>query len=381
MLQDFSAPRFLREHWQRKPLLLRGALPRFRAPIDGDELAGLACEEDVESRLVQGALGEGWRLQHGPFEEAAFDDLPDRDWTLLVQDVDKLVPEVARLLAHFRFLPDWRLDDIMVSFSAPGGSVGPHTDRYDVFLLQAQGKRRWQWSEHFDPALEPDCDLKILRRFVPEREEILRPGDILYLPPGVAHYGVALEAGLTFSIGLRSPDGRQLVAEVAQTLLERLPAEPMGVADPGRDETEDPFALEARDLERLRKVVREQLRLGDEELDDSLARLLTQPKPQLAPRAAAEVPSLRELAAQLATGATWCRAPGSRFTHLERGGRVCLFIGGSKFEAAPATLAWIRPLLCAELGAEVELGRAPDQGALHLLHELLALGLVEPSAD
>jgi 50S ribosomal protein L16 3-hydroxylase len=185
---------FLREYWQKEPLLLRTAFPDFEPQLDPDDIAGLACDEHAESRLIAGSFAEGsWTLRHGPFDEGDFAALPARDWTLLVQDVEKHYPPLRRLLARFDFLPDWRIDDLMVSVAGPGGSVGPHVDQYDVFLLQAAGRRRWQIARSFDPALLPGCELNVLRRFEPELEWDLQPGDVLYLPPGVAHHGIALE--------------------------------------------------------------------------------------------------------------------------------------------------------------------------------------------
>ena len=141
ILGEITADEFLAEYWQKKPLLIRNAIPNFIAPIEGDDLAGLSLEEEVESRLV---IGDDWQLEHGPFEESRFETLPDRNWTLLVQGVDLWIPEVADLLKSFDFLPAWRVDDIMVSYAEDGGNVGPHFDYYDVFLLQGSGQRHWQ---------------------------------------------------------------------------------------------------------------------------------------------------------------------------------------------------------------------------------------------
>lgn len=211
-----DASRFLAEYWQRRPLLLRAALPDFRCPLSADELAGLACEPQVESRLVleRGIRGP-WELRHGPFDADSFATLPESHWTLLVQDVDKHLPEVAALLRAFAFIPDWRLDDIMISYAADQGSVGPHLDQYDVFLIQAEGRRRWRIDagEAPDPRCIPGLDLGILERFEPTDDWILVPGDILYLPPGVPHWGIAEGECMTWSVGLRAPAWRELAAD------------------------------------------------------------------------------------------------------------------------------------------------------------------------
>jgi 50S ribosomal protein L16 3-hydroxylase len=233
-ISGLTPDRFLRDYWQRKPLLLRQAFPGFEPELDADDIAGLACDEMAESRLITGRYPErAWSLRYGPFGEADFAALPERDWTLLVQDVEKHYPPLRRLLAAFDFLPCWRIDDLMVSVAGPGGSVGPHVDQYDVFLLQAGGRRRWQIAEHFDPELEPDCDLKVLRHFAAEQEWILEPGDMLYLPPGVAHFGTAVEAPvgnsppavasrsapcMTWSVGMRAPSAADLLQSFGEWL-------------------------------------------------------------------------------------------------------------------------------------------------------------------
>ena len=192
MLGDLSADAFLQRYWQKKPLLIRNALANYQSPISADELAGLALESEVESRLVE-THGMDWSLKHGPFNEDDFLGLPEQDWTLLVQGVDLWVPEVQALLSKFAFLPPWRVDDVMVSFACPGGSVGPHFDQYDVFLLQVEGQRRWQIGGECssNTPLRDDSPLRILKEFEAEEEWLLEPGDMLYLPPGVAHWGVA----------------------------------------------------------------------------------------------------------------------------------------------------------------------------------------------
>jgi 50S ribosomal protein L16 3-hydroxylase len=185
-------------------------------------VAGLACDELAESRLVTGVYpAHDWRLQYGPFEESDLIQLPESSWTLLVQDVEKHYPPLRRLFDAFSFLPRWRIDDLMISVAGAEGSVGPHVDQYDVFLLQASGRRSWAIAENFDPGLLPDCELNVLRHFDSEREWILEPGDMLYLPPGVAHHGVALETGMTWSIGTRAPSQADLLQALGEWLADR----------------------------------------------------------------------------------------------------------------------------------------------------------------
>ena len=217
---EVGVDEFLQEYWQQKPLLIRQALPGYISPISPDELAGLALEEEVESRLVEGG-SNNWSLRHGPLTEQDFLDLPEQDWTLLVQAVDLWVPQMQQLLERFEFLPPWRLDDVMVSFACPGGSVGPHFDQYDVFLLQVEGTRRWQIGGHCDgnTPLKADCPMRVLESFSSQQEWLLEPGDMLYLPPGMAHWGVAETECLTYSIGFRSPSIADLLGDLAVEMM------------------------------------------------------------------------------------------------------------------------------------------------------------------
>ncbi|NND56001.1 MAG: cupin domain-containing protein [Xanthomonadales bacterium] len=214
-----SPDQFLAEYWQKKPLLLRQALPNFIPDLDANDIAGLACDELAEARLITGEYPEhNWQLKYGPFAEEDFRVLPQDHWTLLVQDVEKHYPPLQTLLDQFAFLPSWRIDDLMVSVAGPGGSVGPHVDQYDVFLLQADGTRRWEIAELFNGALLPDCELNVLREFVPQQEWLLQPGDLLYLPPGVAHHGVAQGPCMTWSIGMRAPGKADLYQSLGEWL-------------------------------------------------------------------------------------------------------------------------------------------------------------------
>lgn len=209
LLGGLSVEEFLGKYWQKEPLLIRQAFPGYQCPITPEELAGLACEEDVESRLIMEQGGATpWQVEYGPFAEERFTTLPATHWTVLVQEINKHVPEFALLQDRFNFLPNWRLDDVMVSYAPEHGSVGPHADNYDVFLIQGTGHRRWQINrqEPTDDDLLPDLPLKIMKNFVAEEEWVLEPGDMLYLPPGVAHHGVALDNDcITISVGYRAP--------------------------------------------------------------------------------------------------------------------------------------------------------------------------------
>jgi 50S ribosomal protein L16 3-hydroxylase len=239
------AARFLRDYWQKAPLLVRHAFPGYVAPLAPEDLAGLACEEAALSRLVQhDRSSDAWRVRSGPFDEAEFPALGTRDWTLLVQDMDKWDADVRALLERFRFLPAWRVDDVMASFATPGGSVGAHVDQYDVFLLQAQGQRRWQIDARADAprGFRDDVELKLLERFAPTHDWVLAPGDMLYLPPGVPHHGEAVDACMTFSIGMRAPAQAELLVDLAETVAATLPEE-RRYTDPDLAPAVDPWEI------------------------------------------------------------------------------------------------------------------------------------------
>lgn len=223
-----SVDEFLAKYWQKKPLLIRDAFADIQSPITAEELAGLACEEHVNARLVIEKHGsKPWELEFGPFEEERFSELPESNWTLLVSDVEKHLPDTKSLIKAFRFIPDWRIDDLMISYAPPGGSVGAHTDAYDVFLLQLSGQRLWKISENFDEETLSDTDLCILKNFTAEQELLLNPGDMLYLPPNVAHHGIALESKdtdgneihcMTASIGFRAPSLKAMTSDFVHYL-------------------------------------------------------------------------------------------------------------------------------------------------------------------
>jgi len=221
LLGGLTGEKFLSQFWQRKPLLVREAISNFKGAVQAPELFALATRPDMESRIVERRRGE-WRVREGPFSRSELARLPQSDWTLLVQGLNLEVPDADALLRMFRFLPHARLDDVMVSYAAAGGGVGPHFDSYDVFLLQGPGRRRWGIGKRYDPELEPGASLKILRRFNAEKEWLLHPGDMLYLPPGWAHEGVALEPCFTYSIGFRAPSSGAIAREFLGFLQERV---------------------------------------------------------------------------------------------------------------------------------------------------------------
>lgn len=373
LLGGLTAREFLRDYWQKKPLLVRQAIPDFESPISPDELAGLALEEEVESRLVIEHGERPWELQRGPFNEDTFQDLPERDWTLLVQAVDQFVPEVAELLEDFKFLPKWRIDDLMISFAAPGGGVGPHFDNYDVFLLQAHGHRRWQIGQmcDSDSPLLPHADLKILAEFEPTDEWVLEPGDMLYLPPRLAHNGIAEDDCMTYSVGFRAPSAAEVLTHFTDFLGQFLPDEER-YSDADIQPSEDPNQIQRDALERLKALLNEHM--SDERLLMTwFGQFMTEPKyPELV--AGIEIEEEDFLGA-LEDGAILIRNPSARMAWSEVGEDLVLFASGQS-RLVSTSMRELLKLICSADALHVEnLGvwLADDEGRT-LLWELVKQG-------
>ena len=283
LLGGMSPGQFMRRHWQKRPLLIRQAIPGFTGALQPAELFALAALEDVESRLVVGPAGPSqWKLRHGPFTRRALPALARPGWTLLVQGVDLHMDPAHDLLQRFRFVPDARLDDLMVSYASDAGGVGPHFDSYDVFLLQARGRRRWRIGRQKDLSLVPNAPLKILSHFEPEQQFDLDPGDMLYLPPRYAHDGLALGPCMTYSVGFKAPRRGALAADLLQRLAEGVEEElgdamyadlrQSAVAEPAAI----PGALNAFARAALNRVLRQPAAI-----DQVLGELLTEPKAEV----------------------------------------------------------------------------------------------------
>ena len=210
--KDLPQEAFFAEYWQKKPYLFRQAIDPDCLTFPAEELAGLSLESEIESRIIIQSEDDEYALHHGPFAEEFFGDLPENKWTLLVQDCDKWIDDVSNVLNAFDFLPSWRLDDIMISYASTGGSVGPHTDNYDVFLIQSSGQRHWQLDANAKETFREHPQLKLLAEFKTTDEWTLEPGDVLYLPPKLAHWGVALDDQcMTWSVGMRGPSSEEIL--------------------------------------------------------------------------------------------------------------------------------------------------------------------------
>ena len=350
------AQEFLRDYWQKKPLVIRQAFAGFECPVSADELAGLACEDAVESRIViEDDNGKPWQLHNGPFEPERFSKLPDSHWTLLVQGLDHWVPDFADLLDEFRFVPNWRLDDIMASYAPKGGSVGPHYDQYDVFLLQAEGHRRWTFGGHCDhasPRVE-GTPLRILSSWDGEETVTLAPGDMLYLPPGVGHHGVAEDDCITLSIGFRAPTVDDVLTGFTDFLCSRSDASEH-LDDPDLKVQDNPGAIGPDVIHRLDHLIRDQLS-DQRQLALWFGQYSTAPK-SLEIVVPAEEPVTPELLGELIAAGNPLRwNEGSRFAYHDFEDETALFVDGEQFllrgDARP-----LAPLLCASA--------RPDMGAL-----------------
>lgn len=343
VLGGLTAQQFLRDYWQKKPLLIRQAFPDFQNPLEPDELAGLALEDEVESRIVLEQGDQPWELRRGPFNEDTFASLPARDWTLLVQAVDQFVPEVNSLLEPFRFLPTWRIDDVMVSYAAPGGGVGPHFDNYDVFLLQGHGRRTWklgQMCDHQSPLL-PHTDLRILDGFEQSDEFTLEPGDMLYLPPRLAHYGIAVDECMTYSVGFRAPSASEVLTHFTDFLGQFIPDEER-YSDADALPAVDPGMIQQDALVRLKALIAQHMN-DDHLLLTWFGQFMTEPRyPELV---TGEALPPQELLDALAEGAILIRNPSARLAWAEMDGYVTLFASGQSRLLAPE-LRELLKLLC-----------------------------------
>ncbi len=374
LLGGISPDIFLRDYWQKKPLLIRQAFPALENPLSPDELAGLALEDEVESRIVLTHGATPWELRRGPFTEEDFKTLPEQDWTLLVQAVDQFVPDVAELMKAFSFLPSWRLDDIMISYATPGGSVGPHYDNYDVFLLQSHGRRRWKIGQHCDdqsPLLDHP-DLRILSHFEEQQEWVLEPGDMLYIPPGVAHHGIAEDECMTCSIGFRAPSHQDILLHYTDFLSQYL-ADSQRYGDPDAKPVAHPAAIDDQSIERLQHIM---LKLVNDKaaLATWFGRHMTEPRyPELIQSQELPAGTLLE---ELQNGYGLLRNPSARLAYRVDSDEHLLLFASGEHCLLPATLLPLVQLVCKNdyFDSETLLGWQTDDEAWTLLEQLLAKG-------
>lgn len=326
-ITQFNPDHFLATYWQKKPVIIRQLLPNFDDPLDEHELASLAMEEDVDSRIIA-QTDSGWTLQHGPFEE--FESVCTGKWTLMAQGVDRYFPEGSSLMEAFNFIPYWRMDDLMVSFAVEGAGVGPHTDQYDVFLVQGKGSRHWQVGDN-KPYQEtfPTKGLCQIEGFAPIGETVLQPGDVLYVPPGWAHDGVALSPCLTFSVGFRAPD-QSLAVDVLDDIFNSGDVKPERYQDPQLSVSDSPGLVSQEALNNLTGLIEKTLQ--SEQWQSYLVRHLSN---QQLYREVRDVQlSVDEFTAILANGGEFQRLPACRplFTEPKDGADLfTIYIDGNGY--------------------------------------------------
>lgn len=359
---------FLARHWQSKPLLIRQAINKFKPPISSHQLAGLAMEDAVESRIIQ-ASANSWQLSHGPFTHTDYQR--DDPWTLLVQAVDHYIPEVAELRRLVDFIPQWRVDDVMVSYAVDGGSVGPHYDNYDVFLLQGEGKRLWKVGQFCDSesALLPHDELRILSLFECEEEFLLEPGDMLYIPPGVAHWGIAQGECTTFSIGFRAPRVNDIVSRFADELLESIDSEQF-YSDARLEPASRPGEIRPRDLERVQAQL--QAALDQAAGDHWFGELVTEPRYELMP----DDDDLAEARAELRDGCNLVElSPAAKLAWQQEAEGLVVFANGEAEQFSTDTLPVIMEL-CGNWRLESDLlaDALANPESMALLDHLLITG-------
>ena len=311
LLNNLTPSQFLAEYWQKKPLLIKNAIPNFEGLLSPEELAGLACEDDVQSRIVEYIKGK-WHAHHGPFDDDDFAKLPDQpskehNWTLLVQSVNHYLPEASSLLQQFNFIPHARLDDLMVSYAPDGGGVGPHFDSYDVFLLQGQGKRLWRISAQSDLTLVEGAPLRILKNFDTVQEWLLEAGDMLYLPPHLAHWGIAVSDNgkdcMTYSIGFRAPKNQELATEFLGFLQDKFNQEQIVLDGIYQDAD---LTLQIHPAEISKKMIisvsknLQKIKWTDEMVSEFIGTYLSEPKPDVVFEANKKI-TLRAFSEKLST--------------------------------------------------------------------------------
>ncbi len=347
-LGDITIETFLANYWQKKPLLIKNLFPGYECPLDHNDLAGLSLEDEVESRIVfEEYQGKPWQVLQGPFEADFLENLPEEKWTLLIQGLDHWAPEIADLLDQFRFIPNWRIDDIMASFAPIGGSVGPHYDQYDVFLLQAVGTRKWQ--------VGPTCDLstprvngtplRIIKDMQVTEEWILEPGDALYLPPAYAHNGVALEHSITLSVGFRSPTQAEMLSSLADHWCEQVGSE-QHLKDTTTASSANPGLISEDIIDHVKQQLLTLIQ-DDKQIKRWFGSFVTNPKHEGIVEPVAEdeqitPDELQELALVPEVSFRWNE--GSRFSYLASEECIILSVDGTSFSVELRAIEWVKAL-------------------------------------
>ncbi|MES0327268.1 MAG: cupin domain-containing protein [Gammaproteobacteria bacterium] len=373
-LGNISQKTFMEKYWQKKPLLVRQAFPDFESPISADELAGIACEEEVNSRIVMEKDGEHpWFPMFGPMSEEIYSSMPETHWSLIVNDLEKYLPELSWIVDRFRFIPEWRLDDLMISYAADQGSVGPHIDLYDVFILQGQGQRRWQINTQ--PVAKDNqvkgTPLRIQNNFQAEEEWIVEPGDMLYMPPGVSHHGVSLGESLSYSIGFRATSHADLVNEFIGHITQNLSPK-LTYQDPDQRIQQHPNEIQQDALKRVTEIFKEYLQPDHPELQRWFGCFSSDTKTSIDTQPEDEINSIEELKELTSTGAL-SRHPASRFAFAQNPENTLLFIDGEDYEVTPDFAKSLCKLRQIDLDELIEIA---NKNELSLITELYNQGKI-----
>lgn len=373
---------FLSEYWQKKPLLIRNAMQDVATPVAADVLAGLACEEEVESRIViQDKSTKLWELKHGPFSEKTFSTLPPTHWTLLVQAVDHWIPEAAEFLELFTFIPRWRIDDLMMSYANDGGGVGPHFDNYDVFLVQTNGKRKWEVGELYDEnsSLIENLPVSILSDFKAVDSWVLEPGDILYVPPGYGHNGIAIgDDCVTCSVGFRAPSHSEILREYTDHVSEAI-SDALRYNDADLAPQINKGEISKQALDKVQAILQQYIEDTDS-VNNWFGSYMTTPKysqtndlsPDESNDASNNLYSLENVTKHLATGGQLIRNESSRFAYISKAGDHNLYVDGKCISSANDANQLIETL-CSEIKLNSEMFSQTDNN-MSLLLELLQRG-------
>ncbi len=370
-LGEMPCDQFLAEYWQKKPLLIRNALPNVSSPVSAEILAGLACEGEIESRIViQHQSEKGWELKHGPFKESDFSTLPNSNWTLLVQTVDQWNLEAAKFLELFTFIPRWRIDDLMISYACDGGGVGPHFDNYDVFLVQTSGKRKWEIGGIYneDAPLLENLPVSILSGFSATESWVLEPGDILYIPPGFAHNGIAEGNDcITCSVGFRAPSHSEILREYTDFIGENL-SEAMRYEDPDLLAQKNTGEISAQTIEKIQHILQKYTE-DKESISNWFGHYITTPKYSQEPE---KTYTLDDLKMHLNSGNFIIRNENSRFAFVSKDNNFILFVDGESFDKSSDLNPLIKTL-CAQIKLSKQDITQTDEN-LNLLLKLLQRG-------
>ena len=347
---DLSVEKFLSNYWQKRPCLIKNAFDISDNLITPEELGGMACEDGIESRLITGPGNKGqWSVEHGPFNEDRFSNLPDHHWTILVQDVDKYLPQAAALVDQFRFLPSWRIDDLMISYAEDQGSVGPHTDSYDVFLIQLLGQRLWKISDKYytDDDLIPECDIRVLTNFEQTNEWLLQPGDMLYLPPNIAHWGISQGSCMTGSVGFISPTREQLFNAWADFNADKMTDNGL-YQDADISLTEHPKEIDNDAIRRISDLLKQAIDTSPDTIRQMFGQLVSETKPSLLDtmQATSQEIALDELVTKLSTSGFYPH-PALRmfYSVADNKQQLYVFFNGEQ-QVLPTELLPMAQLLC-----------------------------------